>query len=60
MAPGREVPSGSAFVVTNLGENCSPEVCHVFLEELLDDPVSQVDGLDAAQALRELQPEVEA
>jgi hypothetical protein len=54
------LPPGSAVVVTNPDEDCSPEAFHAFLDELLGAPEPEVESLDAAQALRELRADTEA
>ena len=60
--PGRSIdlPPGSAVVVTNPDEDCSPEAFHAFLDELLAGPEPELDSLDAAQAVRELRDDVTA
>ena len=47
-----DVPPGSVVVVTNPDEDCSPQVFHLFLDELLAGPEPEIDSLDAAEALR--------
>jgi len=49
-----DVPPGSVVVVTNPDEDCSAEAFHAFFDELLAAPEPELDGLDAAEALREL------
>jgi len=41
-------------VLTNPDEDCSPAAFRAFLDELLDKPEPELDGLHAAEALREL------
>jgi hypothetical protein len=55
-----DLPPGSAVVVTNPDEDCSPEAFHAFLDELLAGPEPELDSLDAAQAVRELRDDVTA
>jgi len=55
-----DLPPGSAVVVTNPGEDCSSEAFHGFLDELLAGPESELDSLDAAQAVRELRDDATA
>ena len=55
-----DLPPGSAVVVTNPDEDCSPEAFHAFLDELLAGPEPQMDSLDAAQAVRELRDDATA
>jgi len=49
-----DVPPGSVVVVTNSDEDCSTQVFHDFLDELLAGSEPEIDSLDAAEALREL------
>ncbi len=55
-----DLPPGSAVVVTNPDEDCSPEAFHAFLDELLAGPEPELDSLDAAQAVLELRDDVTA
>jgi hypothetical protein len=55
-----DLAPGSAVVVTNPDEDCSPEAFHAFLDELLAGPEPELDSLDAAQAVRELRDDVTA
>lgn len=55
-----DLPPGSAVVVTNPDEDCSPEAFHAFLDELLAGPEPELDSLDAAQAVRELRDDATA
>jgi hypothetical protein len=52
-------PPGSAVVVTNPGEDCSPEAFHAFLDDLLAGPEPELEGLGAAGALPELRIDAE-
>lgn len=54
------LPPGSAVVVTNPDEDCSPEAFHAFLDDLLAGAEPQIESLDAAQALREMRADTEA
>lgn len=47
-------PTGSAVVVTNPGEDRSPEAFNAFLDQLLAGPEPELESLDAAEALHEL------
>jgi hypothetical protein len=55
-----DLPPGSAVVVTNPDEDCSPEAFHVLLDDLLAGPEPELESLDAAEALRELRVDAEA
>lgn len=55
-----DVPPGSAVVVTNPGDDCSPEAFHAFLDDLLASPEPEIDSLDAAEALHELRVDAKA
>jgi hypothetical protein len=55
-----DLPPGSAVVVTNPDEDCSPEAFHVLLDDLLAGPEPDLESLDAAEALRELRVDAEA
>jgi hypothetical protein len=55
-----DLPPGSAVVVTNPDEDCSPAAFHAFLDELLAGPEPELESLDAAAALRELRVDAEA
>ena len=48
------LPLNSTVVLTNPDEDCSPAAFRAFLDELLDKPEPELDGLHAAEALREL------
>lgn len=54
-----DLPPGSAVVVTNPEEDCSPEAFRAFLDDLLAGPEPELDSLDAAQALRALRVDAE-
>ena len=64
MADGKnrsdDLPPGSAVVVTNPNEDCSPEAFHAFLDDLVAGPEPKLESLGAAEALRELRVDVEA
>ncbi|HEY1828806.1 MAG TPA: hypothetical protein VGG38_01055 [Acidimicrobiales bacterium] len=64
MADGKnrsdDLPPGSAVVVTNPNEDCSPEAFHAFLDDLVAGPEPELESLGAAEALRELRVDVEA
>jgi len=49
-----ELPPGSAVVVTNPDEDCSPEAFRAFLDDLLAGPEPELETLSAAEAIREL------
>jgi hypothetical protein len=55
-----DMPPGSAIVVTNPNEDCSPEAFHAFLDDLVAGPEPELESLGAAEALRELRVDVEA
>jgi len=55
-----DLPPGSAVVVINPDEDCSPEAFEAFLDELLAGPEPELDSLDAAQAVRELRDDATA
>jgi hypothetical protein len=55
-----DLPPGSAVVVTNSNEDCSPEAFHAFLDDLQAGPEPELESLGAAEALRELRVNVEA
>jgi hypothetical protein len=55
-----DLPTGSAVVVTNPDEDCSPAAFHAFLDDLLAGPEPELESLDAAEALRELRVDAEA
>jgi hypothetical protein len=55
-----DLPPGSAVVVTNPNEDCSPEAFHAFLDDLVAGPEPELESLGAAEALRELRVDVEA
>lgn len=55
-----DAPPGSAVVVTNPDEDCSPEAFHALLDELLAGPEPALDSLDAARAVRELRDDATA
>jgi hypothetical protein len=55
-----DLPPGSAVVVTNPDEDCSPAAFHAFLDDLLAGPEPELESLDAAEALRELRVNAEA
>ncbi|MDA8313229.1 MAG: hypothetical protein M0Z46_21955 [Actinomycetota bacterium] len=55
-----DLPPGSAVVVTNPDEDCSPEAFRAFFDELLAGPEPELDSLDAAQAVRELRDDATA
>jgi hypothetical protein len=55
-----DLPPGSAVVVTNPDEDCSPEAFHALLDDLLAGPEPELESLDAAEALRELRVDAEA
>ncbi len=54
------LPPGSAVVVTNPEEDCSPEAFRAFLDELLAGPEPELDSVDAAEALRALRVDAQA
>ena len=64
MADGKnrsdDLPPGSAVVVTNPNEDCSPEAFHAFLDDHVAGPEPELESLGAAEALRELRVDVEA
>jgi len=45
-----DLPPGSAVVVTNPDEDCSPPALHAFLDDLLAGPEPELESLDAAEA----------
>jgi len=55
-----ELRSGSAVVVTNPNEDCSPAAFHALLDDLLAGPEPELESLDAAEALRELRVDAKA
>jgi hypothetical protein len=55
-----DLPPGSAVVVTNPDEDCSPAAFHAFLYDLLAGPEPELESLGAAEALRELRVDAEA
>jgi hypothetical protein len=55
-----DLPPGSAVVITNPDEDCSPEAFHALLDDLLAGPEPELESLDAAEASRELRAEAEA
>jgi hypothetical protein len=55
-----DLPPGSAVVVTNPDEDCSPEAFHALLDDLLAGPEPELESLDAAEAIRELRADAEA
>lgn len=55
-----DLPPGSAVVVTNPDEDCSPAAFHAFLDDLLAGPEPELERLGAAEALRELRVDAEA
>lgn len=55
-----DLPPGSAVVVTNPDEDCSPAAFHAFLNDLLAGPEPELETLDAAEALRELRVDAKA
>jgi hypothetical protein len=55
-----DLPPGSAVVVTNPDEDCSPAAFHAFLDDLLAGPEPELESLGAAEALRELRVDAEA
>ena len=55
-----DLPPGSAVVVTNPDEDCSPEAFHVLLDDLLAGPEPELESLDAAEAIRELRADAKA
>jgi hypothetical protein len=55
-----DLPPGSAVVVTNPDEDCSPEAFHAFLDDLLGGPEPELESLGAADVLRELRVDAEA
>jgi hypothetical protein len=55
-----DLPPGSAVVVTNPNEDCSPEAFHALLDGLVAGPEPELESLGAAEALRELRVDVEA
>jgi hypothetical protein len=55
-----DLPPGSAVVVTNPDEDCSPEAFHALLNDLLAGPEPELESLDAAEAIRELRADAEA
>jgi hypothetical protein len=50
---------GSAVVVTNPNEDCSPEAFHAFLDDLVAGPEPELENLGAAEVLRELRVDAE-
>lgn len=55
-----DLPSDPVIVVTNLDEDCSPEVFRAFIDDLLAGPEPELDTIGAAEALRELRVDSEA
>jgi hypothetical protein len=55
-----DLPSGSAVVVTNPDEDCSPEAFHALLDDHLAGPEPELESLDAAEAPQELRVDAEA
>ena len=55
-----DLPPGSAVVVTNPDEDCSPAAFHAFLDDLQAGPEPELESLGAAEALRELRVDAEA
>jgi hypothetical protein len=55
-----DLPPGSAVVVTNPDEDCSPAACHALLDDLQAGPEPELENLGAAEALREWRVDVEA
>jgi hypothetical protein len=53
------VPDDPIIVVTNPGEDCSPEAFHAMLDELLAAPEPELESIGAAAALRELRVDAE-
>lgn len=49
-----EPPSDPVIVVTNPGEDCSPEALTAFLAEMAAGPEPEVETIGAAEALFEL------
>jgi hypothetical protein len=58
--PPDDPPPGSAVVVTNPDEDCSPAAFHALLDGLLAGPEPELESLGAAEALRELHADSEA
>jgi hypothetical protein len=54
------LPPGSAVVVTNPDEDCSPEAFHALLDDLLAGSEPELESLDAAEAIRELRADAKA
>jgi len=55
-----DLPPGSAVVIINPDEDCSPEAFHALLDDLLAGPEPELESLDAAEAIRELRADAEA
>ncbi len=55
-----DLPPGSAVVVTNPDEDCSPAAFHALVDDLLAGPEPELESLGAAEALRELRVDAKA
>lgn len=55
-----DLPSGPVIVVTNTGEDCSPEAFRAPIDELLAGPEPELESISAAQALRKLRADSDA
>lgn len=55
-----DLPPGSAVVVTNPDEDCSPEAFHALLDALATEPEPELNSLDAAPVVRELRDDATA
>lgn len=49
-----DLPADPLVVVTNPGEDCSPEAFHSLLDELMADPEPELEQIGATEALRTL------
>ncbi len=55
-----DLPSDPVIVVTNPGEDSSPNAFRAFIDELLASPEPELESIGAAEAIRELRVDADA